>query len=93
MKWTYKSTTYACYLAFIVQAIVVNLTPILFIPLMERYGLTYTQLGLLVLINFITQVTCDIVFSKPLDRYGFRPFVVAAPILVLLGFGDRKSVV
>ena len=87
MKWTYKSTTCACYLAFIVQAIVVNLTPILFIPLMERYGLTYTQLGLLVLINFITQVTCDIVFSKPLDRYGFRPFVVAAPILVLLGFG------
>lgn len=83
---SYQSTIYACYVGFIVQATVVNLTPILFIPLRELYGLSYEQLGALILVNFITQVTTDIAFSTLADRYGFRRFVAAAQVLCVLGF-------
>ena len=82
----YHKTVMACYRANIAQAAVVNLTPVLFIPIKDQLGLTYQHLGLLVLINFITQVACDIIFSKSVDRYGFRPFVVTANILCGVGF-------
>ncbi len=78
---SYRSTVLACYVANFSQAIVVNLTPIIFIPLRTQYGLTYSQFGLLVLINFITQVVTDIVFSKAVDKHGFRPFIVVAHVL------------
>ena len=39
--FSYKHTLCACYLGDIIQAAVVNLTPILFIPLREQFGLSY----------------------------------------------------
>lgn len=83
---SYRSTIYACYLGNIVQAAVINVTPILFIPLREQFGLSFSQLGTLVLINFLTQVLCDILFSNAVDRYGFRRFIVTAPALAFVGF-------
>lgn len=83
---SYKPTIYACYLGNFVQAIVINLTPILFIPLREAFGLSFEQLGFLILINFFTQVLCDIGFSNLVDRYGFRPFATTAHILTVIGF-------
>ena len=83
---SYRSTAYACYTGNFVQAIVTNITPILFIPLREQFGLSFQQLGLLVLVNFVTQVTVDLLFSGAADRYGFRPFLVAAPVLTMAGF-------
>lgn len=67
----YKSTIYTCYLGIFVQAIVINLTPVLFIPLREQFGLAYGQLGVLVLVNFFTQVICDVVFSRLSTGWGF----------------------
>lgn len=83
---SYKSTTIACYIGNFIQATVINIAPILFIPLKDEFGLSYTQLGALILINFITQVIVDIACSKPVDRYGFRPFIGVAHILCVLGF-------
>lgn len=82
---SYKSTIMACYIGSFVQAIIVNTTPILFIPLREQFGLTFQQMGLLVLINFITQVGCDILFSNAIDKYGFRRFIIAAHGLSVVG--------
>lgn len=83
---SYKSTTIACYTGNFIQAIVINLTPILFIPLREQFGLSFEQLGFLILINFFTQVLCDIFFSTLVDKYGFRPFILIAHILTVVGF-------
>ena len=83
---TYKTTIKACYLGFLVQATVINLTPVLFIPLREQFSLSFGQLGLLVLINFITQVIVDILFSHTVDRHGYRPFLTVAHIFVAAGF-------
>lgn len=84
---SYNTTVIACYFGLFTQAIVINLAPILFIPLRETYGLSFTQLGSLVFVNFITQVICDIAFSGVSDKHGFRPLSCTAPLLASLGFG------
>ncbi len=86
VRRSWKSTIGACYLGNVVQAAVVNVTPIIFIPLKDIFGLSYTDLGILVLINFVTQVIMDIGFSRIVDRHGFRRFVVAGHILCAVGF-------
>ncbi len=83
---SYKSTTIACYIGIFCQAIVINLTPILFIPLREQYGLTFMELGLLIFVNFTTQVGVDIAFSKVVEKHGYRPFVTAAHAFTVGGF-------
>ncbi len=83
---SYRSTLLACYISNVVMAIVINLTPVLFIPLREQYGFSFGQLGFLVFVNFTTQVSCDLIFSKAVDRYGFRPFIVASQALTIIGF-------
>ena len=60
---------------------------VLFAVLLREYGLSYGALGFLVLTNFVTQVGADVAFSKAVDRHGFRPFVLAAGALSLVGLG------
>lgn len=86
MERKYRSTVWACYRADIIQAVVINLTPLLFVYLKSLYGLSYSQFGTLVLVNFATQVVVDIAFAKPVDKYGYRPFVVAAHLMCAGGF-------
>lgn len=81
----YRLTIRCCYLGMFVQAIVINLAPILFIPFKEQLGLTFEQLGRLILINFVTQVAFDLIAGATVTRLGVRRMVVAAHILVTLG--------
>lgn len=81
-----RKTARACYAADVIQAIVINITPIVFVYLRQDYGLRYSQFGTLVLANFTTQVAVDLLFSRPVDRCGYRPFVVGAHLLCSLGF-------
>ena len=81
----FARTKMACYVSYFTQGIIMNLTAVLFIPLQTLYGLSYTQLGTLVFINFIFQLLADVVFSRPLDRFGFKPFSRTAPLACFLG--------
>lgn len=81
----YKRTVLGCNLAMVMQAFVINCTSILFVALRELYNFSYAELGSLVFINFLTQIIVDFTLAKPVDKYGFRPFLLATPILVALG--------
>ena len=59
----YSRVKYACYVTNISQALVCNLSPILFITFHNLYNISYSLLGLLVLIGFFTQLTIDLIFS------------------------------
>ncbi len=74
-----------CYLGMFIQALVINLTPILFIPLKEQLGLTFEQVGRLVLINFLTQMLVDLVCCAVADRVNPKPLTVAANLLSAVG--------
>jgi MFS family permease len=82
---SYQLTTISCFVGIFCQAISSNITAILFIPLMTLYGLSYVHLGLLVGINFTTQVMVDIIASRLVDRFGFRVFVLPSDILAVIG--------
>ena len=84
-KMNFKHTLFACYIGYITQAIVVNFMPILFIVFNETYKVSLTNLGTLVLINFVTQITVDIIAARIIDRIGFRHAAVPAHILCAAG--------
>ncbi len=82
----YGRTIAACFLGYILQAVVVNVSPILFLTLKNQFMLSYSQLGLLVLANFVTQLSCDFIFGSMMDHIGFRPLALSATVVSLLGF-------
>ncbi|MGL4737392.1 MAG: MFS transporter [Cellulosilyticaceae bacterium] len=85
MQQNYRLTTVSCFVGIFVQAIITNLTAILFIPLMELYGLNYIHLGILVAVNFSAQVASDIIFSGVIDKVGYKKLVMPATVFAFAG--------
>ena len=85
MSKTYRLTTVSCFIGIFVQAIICNLTPILFIPMMDMYHLSFGDLGVLAGVNFIAQVVADILFSGMLDKKGLRFFVMPTCLIACFG--------
>ena len=56
MKTSYKRTMYACFVGYIVQAIVNNFVPLLFVTFQKTYQIPLSKITLLITINFITQL-------------------------------------
>lgn len=85
MNYTYKHTLRACYLGYVTQAIVINILPIFFIIIQDKYGISFEKLGRLVLINFVTQIAVDVLAVRYADRIGFRVIALAAHIISAFG--------
>ncbi len=68
-----------------IQALVINVTPLLFIPLRDEFALTFEQIGRLVLINFLTQMLVDLACGVCAERVPTKLMVVAANLLAALG--------
>lgn len=84
-----------CHLGMFIQAMVINLAPLLFIPLREELGLSFEQLGRLILVNFLTQMTVDLLCTALADRVSTKALVVLANLSAALGlvwfaFGSRS---
>jgi len=82
---TYKHTLYASYLGYVTQSIVNNLPPLLFVTFNERFGVSLSELGFLVSINFAIQMLTDLLAVKYIDRIGHRRGVVLAQALSTAG--------
>ena len=81
----YKRVKSACYMTNISMAVVVNISPILFLTFRDLYKISYSLLGLLVLINFCTQLTIDLIFSFFSHKFNIGKTVKITPILTLTG--------
>lgn len=91
MKNQYKKTIYACFVGYIVQAIVNNFVPLLFLTLQNTYNIPLSKITMLVTINFGLQLMIDLVSVTFVDKIGYRASMVFAHIcaavgLVLLAF-------
>jgi len=82
---SYKLTTVSCFVGIFVQAVITNVTAVLFIPFMNLYGFSYVHLGLLVALNFSVQVASDIIFSGLIDKLGFKKLVLPATVFAFIG--------
>jgi len=87
MTPNYKRTKLACYSANISMALAGNVPPLLFLTFREMYGISYSLLGLLVVVNFITQLVVDLIFSFFSDKFNIPAAVKTSPILSVLGLG------
>lgn len=81
----YIRTKIACYTTNVTMSIVSNLSPLLFLTFKSLYGISYTLLGLLVLINFLTQLLIDLIFSFFSHKFNIPLTVKITPLLALLG--------
>ena len=72
-------------MGYITQALIVNLPPILFVIFKDKFNLTYTMLGSLVMVNFVTQLITDALAIKFVDKIGLRTSVVLAHALAAIG--------
>ncbi|MBE6767213.1 MAG: MFS transporter [Ruminococcaceae bacterium] len=82
---SYSSTRVACYIGYIVQAIVNNFLPLLFVMFNTSYGLSYGKLGAVVLFNFGVQLVTDILSIKIVSKIGTKRAVIIAHFLCATG--------
>ena len=81
----YGVTKTACYMTNISMSIVANLSPLLFLTFNRQCGISFTLLGLLVLINFCTQLGVDLIFSFFSHKFNIERVVRMTPMITALG--------
>lgn len=91
MDKSYQRTVYACFVGYIVQAIVNNFVPLLFLTFHSAYGIPLIKITFLVTVNFGVQLLVDLASVAFVDRIGYRVSLMiahgcAAAGLVLLAF-------
>ena len=85
MKNQYNKTVTACFVGYIVQAIVNNFVPLLFLTFQRTYDIPLSQITLLVTFNFGVQLLVDLLAIGFVDKIGYRVSMVIAHILSAAG--------
>lgn len=81
----FKRTKYACYFANVVMSAVFGMPPVLFLTFKEMYGISYTLLGSLILINFFTQLGIDLIFTFFSKYFNIKLTVRIMPLITATG--------
>lgn len=82
---SYKRTVYACFIGYIVQAIVNNFVPLLFVTFQKTYGIPLSKITLLITINFVIQLLVDMFSTWFIDKIGYRTSVIIAHVTAAAG--------
>ncbi len=85
MKNQYNKTITACFVGYIVQAVVNNFTPLLFLFFQKSYHVPLSQITLLVTFNFGIQLLVDLLSVGFIDKIGYRASMVIAHVLSAAG--------
>ncbi|WP_099468656.1 MFS transporter [Konateibacter massiliensis] len=85
MKNKYNKTVYACFIGYIVQAIINNFVPLLFLTFQSSYGIPLTKITMLVTINFAIQLLVDLLSVVVVDKIGYRVSMLIAHISAASG--------
>ncbi len=85
MKNTYQKTIYACFTGYIVQAVVNNFVPLLFLTFEKAYQIPLGQITMLITFNFGVQLLVDLVSAGLVDKIGYRVSVVFAHVFSAAG--------
>ncbi|MCD7817805.1 MAG: MFS transporter, partial [Lachnospiraceae bacterium] len=85
MRFQYRHTVYACFAGYVVQAIVNNFTPLLFLTFQSQYGITLNRIALLTGMNFGVQLLVDLLAARFADRIGYRRCILGAHVFSAAG--------
>lgn len=81
----YRRTVRACFVGYVVQAIVNNFAPLLFLTFQSQYGIPLSKITLLITVNFGLQLTVDCASVYFIDRIGYRASALLAHFFSALG--------
>lgn len=85
MKNQYNKTITACFVAYIVQAIVNNFVPLLFLTFQRTYEIPLAQITMLVTFNFGVQLLVDLLAVGFVDKIGYKKAMIGAHVLSAAG--------
>ena len=71
-------TMYACFIGYIVQAVVNSFVPLLFVTFQTEYHIPLTQITLLITVNFVIQLVVDLLSAGFVDKIGYRASAIIA---------------
>ena len=82
---TYKHTVRACFVGYVVQAIINNFVPLLFTTFLSEFSLSLSRISLLVTFNFGVQLAVDLAASVFADKLGYRRCMTLAHLCCSAG--------
>lgn len=82
---TFTGTKIACYTGYIVQGIINNIAPLLFVIFSDKFNITLGKLSLLITINFATQLIVDTLSIKFADIVGYKKLAVISQGIAFVG--------
>lgn len=85
MRQNYQKTMYACFIGYIVQAVVNNFVPLLFVTFQKSYGISLPRITFLITINFCIQLAVDLISAGFVDQIGYRASVILAHVCAAAG--------
>ena len=85
MKKNYKSTVNACFAGYVVQSIVNNFVPLLFLTFNKSYGIELSKITALITVNFILQLCIDLLSAFFIDKIGYRAAAIMAHVFAAAG--------
>lgn len=81
----YKHTIYACFTGYVVQAVINNFIPLLFLTFQASYGIPLTKITFLVTFNFGLQLVIDFLSAGFVDKIGYRISIILAHVFAAAG--------
>lgn len=78
MKNNFKMTMYACFIGYVVQAVVNSFVPLLFVTFQTEFHIPLTQITLLITVNFVIQLVVDLLSAGFVDKIGYRASAIIA---------------
>lgn len=85
LKLSHVHTIVASCIAYVIQAVINNFMPLLFLTFRSEFGLSLGKISALIGINFFTQLVMDLVMTKLADRIGYRASVLLGHIFSCIG--------
>ena len=81
----YRNTARVCRAGVVNQAVIANVTAVLFVPFARLYGFTYVQLGILAAAGFCAQLAADTFLLFFIDRLSSKKLAACAAFLSCAG--------
>ena len=81
----YNSTIKAAFLGYVVQAVVNNFIPLLFIQMQREFGIPLSQITILITFNFGLQLIIDMVSTPFIEKIGYRASMLLSNACVIAG--------
>lgn len=85
MNNAFKKTIRSCFVGYIVQAIINNFIPLLFVTFQKNYSISLAQVTSLITINFVLQLIVDMASVLFVDKIGYRASILIAHALAAAG--------